>query len=853
MSRMTIDFGIDLGTTNSSIAVRNGAALEIIKNEASMEYTPSAVYMKRNNSLLVGQSAKEQIEQDPENAFCEFKLQMGTAQEYRFARSGLSMRPEELSAEVLKSLKSDVQKRLGEDLQAAVITVPAAFELPQCEATKKSAQLAGLALSPLVQEPVAAAMAYGFQSDKDNVFWLVYDFGGGTFDAAVIQVRDGVIQVVNHGGDNHLGGKLIDWEIVEQVFVPALKKDQLLSDFRRGNAKWRRAFQKLKLLAEKAKIDLSGTDSVEAQDHALCQDDRGEPVDFYCEIHRRDVERIIEPFLLRSLNICRKVLSERRLGPGDIEKVLLVGGPTLTPYLRERIKARVGDGLGIELEYKIDPLTVVARGAAAFAGTQRLEGISPVPPKTGEYRVELDYKAVAYDPEPMIGGRVWPGPTAVPLGSVVEGQSSPEGSALSGFTIEFINTACRPQWASGKVGLGPDGSFITQLWAQKGLTNTFEIRLRDRAGSVLPAAPSNFTYTIGIVMTDPPLIHSVGVALANNEVELFFEKGTPLPERKRITLRTAVGVRRGEESDVLPVPVVEGEYTRKADRNRLIGALAVKGRDLKRDIPIGSEVEVTIEIDRSRLVTARAYVPILDQDFENVLPLEKKRLTQDELQRSARREEARLDGARKKAAAVGDQKAQEAIQRIDGEHMVHEIDTALEAAQNDGDAADKCNNRLTDLKIAIDEIEDALEWPGLVAAAEKEISNSHTIIDQHGKNADKQAMATLEKEIRKAIEVREPDVLRRKTSELTGLRLRVSREQPGWWVYWLDELEKIKSSMTNRVEAEQWIAQGRRSINNNDVQALKTAVQQLAALLPFVQRQEIEAGFNSGLHRGAGA
>jgi molecular chaperone DnaK len=559
-------------------------------------------------------------------------------------------------------------------------------------------------------------------------------------------------------------------------------------------------------------------------------------VEFYFELRKQDVEKVAEPFIVRSLNICKQVLSERRLGAHDLEKVLLVGGPTLMPYLRERLAGRVEGGLGLDLEYSIDPLTVVARGAAVFAGTQRLEGLGQARAKAGEYSVELDYQPVGSDAEPMVGGRV----------------SAANGAAFPGFTIEFVNTAARPQWRSGKIGLAPDGAFVTQLYAQKGLMNTFDIQLCDGAGTALTAVPSSFTYTIGIVMTDPPLIHSVGVALANNEVELFLEKGSPLPARKRITLRTAIGVRRGE-ADVLHVPVIEGENTRRADRNRLIGALAVPGKELRRDVPAGSEVEVTIEIDSSRLVKTKAYIPILDQDFEDVLPLEKKRAGQDELQTAVKREEARLEEARKKASATGDRKAKETIQRIDRERMVHEIDVSLEAAPNDGDAADKCNSRLTDLKVAIDEVDDALEWPGLVAAAEKEIADSNTIISQYGKNPDKQAMTTLEREIRKAIEVREPDLLRRKTSELSSLRFRVLREQPGWWVSWIDELEKMKTQMTNRADAEQWIAQGRRAINNNDVQALKTAVQQLFALLPPVQRQEMESGFNSGLHRGAGA
>lgn len=224
--RTTIDYGIDLGTTNSAIAVLKGTQAQVIPNNEGSSFTPSAVWIDKRGRLHVGREAKQRHEQDPDNCHIEFKLLMGQGERCKktFAKSGREMLPEELSAEVLKSLKADVRQSTGEELIAAVITVPAAFEVDQCDATRKAAELAGFTTSPLLQEPVAAALAYGFQSGSDNVFWMVYDFGGGTFDAAVIQVRDGVIQVVNHAGNNYLGGQRIDWDIVNKKLIPELTK-----------------------------------------------------------------------------------------------------------------------------------------------------------------------------------------------------------------------------------------------------------------------------------------------------------------------------------------------------------------------------------------------------------------------------------------------------------------------------------------------------------------------------------------------------------------------------------------------------------------------------------------------------
>jgi molecular chaperone DnaK len=832
MARNTVDFGIDLGTTNSSIAVIRGVMPHVFSNDHEMKSTPSVVHLDKKDRLVVGQLAKNQLEFDNDNTRAEFKLQMGTATEYPFARSGRKMKPEELSAEVLKSLKGDVMQRSGEDIQAAVITVPAAFELPQSDATRRAAQLAGLTFSPLLQEPVAAALAYGFQSESDKVFWLVYDFGGGTFDAAVMQVRDGVIQVVNHGGDNMLGGKLLDWEIVDQLLIPALVRERPLSGFGRGNAKWSDAIAKLKHHAEEAKIRVSRQDSWDIEIDPLCVDDKGEPICFEFELKRADVERIAGPFITRSINICKKVLAEKRLRPGDIEKLLIVGGPPLAPYFRERL-ADPNEGLGIPLEFSVDPLTVVAQGAAIFAATQRIEGVVAPPVKSGEYAVELDYKPVGIDPEPLVGGKVVGRP----------------GESLRGFTIEFANSDMRPAWRSGKIALSSDGAFMTTLVAEKGHPNTFMIELRDAKGTQQPASPDRFTYTIGLSITDPPLPHSVGVALANDEMLLFFEKGAPLPARCRKIRRVAYGARAGRAEDVIRIPLIEGE-NRRSMRNRRIGHLEIPGTKIKRDVPAGSEIEVTLDMNPSRILLVRAYIPILDEEYETVFNYADYRqgaAHPESLRAEIDREKKRLEEVRKKVAQMGDDKARNALQRIDGERIEHDVESALAASRVDPDAAQKCEQRLMDLRVAIDEVEDAIEWPALVAEAQEEIRLCKEVVGQYGNAADKRNAEALEGETRRAMEGDDADHLKRKRDEMAGLRVRVLCEQPGFWVGYLQYLEGQKQTMRDAAKAEQLIAQAHRAMNAPDVPALKAAVRQLIELLPADQQREMMKGFGSGV------
>ena len=823
--RNTIDFGIDLGTTNSAVAVLEGNDVQVIRNNENFEYTPSAVWIDKNGRLYAGRQAYEHLDDDPENAHAEFKLQMGMGDPRIFSRSGRQMKPEELSAEILKMLRADVLKRRNENPQSVVITVPAAFELPSCEATKAAAQLAGLTQTPLLQEPVAAALAYGFQSKQDKVFWLVYDFGGGTFDAAVVSIRDGVIQVVNHLGDNHLGGKLIDWAIVTELLVPALTKNRPLTDFRRGNPKWRSAFAKLKIRAEQAKIRVSNDDTAPVQQEFLCNDDRGEPVEFDYELRRADVEKLMEPLVLRSINICRKVLSQKRLAPGNIEKILLVGGPTQAPYLRRRL-ADASEGLGIALDFSVDPMTAVARGAAIFSGTQRVEGMSQ-PVKAGEYALELDYKPVGSDPEPMVGGRVLASAGPVPPGC----------------SVEFINADVRPPWRSGKIGISPEGTFLAQLWAEKGRENVFDIELRDSAGNLQRVSPDKITYRVGLVISEQILIHSLGVELANNELKRFVEKGTALPSKARKILRTAVDVRKGQSGELIRVPVREGENLGRADRNRLIGMLEVNGAQIRRDVPAGSEIEVVIEIDESRLVRTKAYIPILDEEFEEVLKLSMEHPKPAELKAEAEKEKKRLAEIRERAKKNHDPGAEAALQRVDGERMVHEVDGALAASQDDPDAADKCGKRLLDLKQAVDEAEDALEWPALVAEAEQEIKWANDVSQKYGKGDDKQVVATLEREIRETIKTRDTDLLRRKVDELSVARRGILREQPAWWVGLFEDLRNNhRSKIRDTQQADALFNMGQRAIQTGDVPGLRSACQQLIALLPQEQQGTVGAG-----------
>ncbi len=827
MKSMTIDYGIDLGTTNSTIAKLNGIDAEVFKNNEGFEFTPSAIWMDSKERLHVGRRAKDRLEDDNENAFSEFKLQMGTNTKYTFKRNGKSYSPEELSSLVLKSLKDDVRRQMGVEVNSVVITVPAAFALPPCNATNTAAEEAGFTNHPLLQEPIAAAMAYGFQSSSDNKFWMVYDFGGGTFDAAIVQIKDGQIEVINHGGDNGLGGKNLDWEIVNKILVPAVVKDLKAKNFTRDNKEYSSAFAKLKAEAEKAKIRLSLEDSVEIIIDNLYKNEKGEAIEFTCEIFKSDFEKLAKPFISRSINICKQVLIEKRLGTSNIEKMIMVGGTSLIPFLRDMLMDP-NEGLGIPLESSLYPITVVAKGAAIFAGTQMAPIAENVEVENDEFLLELDYQPVGSDTEPPIGGKI-----------VTDKELD-----FSSYTIEFVNKTVRPEWRSGKIKLSGKGGFVNQLWAEKGKKNEFNIELYNEAGAKQKTIPETISYTFGIVSAEAPLIHSIGIAMANNETDFLLKKGVSLPAKNRSFHRTISEIRVGQSEDVISIPIIEGENQHRADHNRLIGSLSISSDKIKRNLPAGSEIEITLVVDTSRLVKAKAYIPILDEEFEVDANLIIEPGKIEEMVAAFSKDKDKYKKLLEKSKNESDSKATAILEQIESEDILNEIDSLLDAAKVDPDSRNKAKNRMLDFNTILDYAEDAVEWPTLVVEAEGMIQDTKNLVEEYGTGDDKYKFSSLEKEIETAISEKDPDLLRRRINQMNGFYWILLRQQPGFWVNCLNYAKENKNTMKDKAEADHLIILGDRALQNNDIEGLKTAVQSLYDLLPIVEQEKL--GFGGG-------
>src|SRR5678809_1162636 len=368
--------GIDLGTTNSVVAVMEGGEPVVIANQEGGRTTPSVVAFTKSGERLVGQVAKRQAVTNAENTVYSIKRFMGRRYDevneemkmvpYKVTRlsngdarveiNGKEYSPPEISAMILQKLKSAAEDYLGQKVDKAVITVPAYFNDAQRQATKDAGRIAGLDVLRIINEPTAAALAYGLDKKKDETI-AVYDFGGGTFDISILEVGEGVVEVKSTNGDTHLGGDNIDQRIIDWI-IDEFKKDQGID-----LSKDKMALQRLKEAAEKAKCELSTVQETEITLPFITADASG-PKHLNLKLTRSKFEVLVDDILQKTAGPCKQALSDAGLKPGDIDEVVLVGGSTRIPKVQQIVK----DLFGREPHKGVNPDEVVAVGAAIQAG-----------------------------------------------------------------------------------------------------------------------------------------------------------------------------------------------------------------------------------------------------------------------------------------------------------------------------------------------------------------------------------------------------------------------------------------------------------------------------------------------------
>ncbi len=623
--------GIDHGTCNSALALMEDTGPRVIKPDGVDDVMPSAVYVDRRGRVLVGKPAYVAMMTRPGegNGHIGYKARIGQDDRYEFAAARRVMTAPQLGSLVLGELLKAFREDTGGDARACVITVPAVFEQSAFEGTREAAKGAGLEHFTFIQEPIAAAIAYGFTSDDERAQWVIFDLGAGTLDISLVVVRKGQLIVPEAGniGDRQLGGRKFDRELLDFVLGPRasetarweryrklcpqyepLRKQFALEGF--AESANQAAWGQLALAVERAKIELSRkNDAVVQVDGVLCQDERGRPVKVEVPVSRSAFEQLIAADVEKAALLCQNLLTRNRLAPRDVQRLILIGGPSKTPYIQRVLTAR----LGIKLDAGIDPMTAVAMGAAIFAATVELPaGLSAPGPAAaaGAARLELQYDRASALPTHTLIGKV---------------EGAPAGAGTLSVEVRRSDGA----WASGRVPVSAKGVFSLDLGLiDQGspVQSRFTTTVFDGSGKALAQVDEPEVWYPPVAgRITPHLTNSLRIGLADNHTDVLLRQGMGLPAKERRSFHTNRALRRparGEKADTLVIPVLQGvtHLLGAEDDNEdccvQVGSLEVRGDQIPRDLPEDSEVEVTLACDESQNIRLVARVALWNEDFE---------------------------------------------------------------------------------------------------------------------------------------------------------------------------------------------------------------------------------------------
>lgn len=596
----TINYGIDLGTTNSSIAKFIKGEVVIFSNpqDYGRNTLPSVVSYKKDK-ITVGNKAKEFLEKDPKSVVGVFKRKMGTSESFKIKSLNESKTPIELSAQVLKELKTFVNN--GDNLDAVVITIPASFDTIQSNATKEAGIQAGFKQVVLLQEPIAASLAYANMKkeiEMQDGQWLVYDLGGGTLDVALIKIKDGEMKVLDHEGDNFLGGADFDNMVVEKFVIPKICEQYSFSnledDMKSASGKYNAKYYVLLRRAEEAKIILSAKTSAEIVVDGF-EDEDGNEVDMEVVITRSEFNELIRPNIDGTIEMIKQILTRNSLKPIDLQFTLMVGGSTYIPYVRTRVE----EVLQIPVNCEIDPTTAVAIGAAYYAGTKPKEiGKNGVKVKTS-ISIKSSYNKASKEKDELFSARV--------TGNI-EGLSYRMTRDDGGFDSGLKKLPVRIEEDLPLV----DGAY-----------NFFSLVVYDNQNNIIETDIDQIGINSGFGISGQPIPEDICLEVDDYDnpgktrlIPVFF-KNEILPLRSQgKSFPLNKGLIKDNEDDYIIINLLEGTHLALPEANKGIGFLKITGRQITRTVSKGSDIEITFSMTESRDLTISVYLNMADQEFK---------------------------------------------------------------------------------------------------------------------------------------------------------------------------------------------------------------------------------------------
>jgi len=598
----TINLGIDLGTTNSAIARFIKGDVTIFNNpkDFGRSTLPSVVLYKKD-AIIVGSKAKEYLEKDPANVAGYFKRKMGTTESFKIKSINESKTPIELSSLVLKELKNFVNT--DEPLESAVITIPASFDLIQSNATKEAGKQAGFEQVVLLQEPIAASLAYANMKKTKELTdgqWVVFDFGGGTFDVALIRIKNGEMKVVDHEGDNFLGGSDFDRLIVEKLVIPKISEEYTFEDLenqmKSASGKYNAKYFSLLNRAEEAKIQLSAISSDEIMVDKM-EDEEGNNVDMEITITKSEFTDLIKSTIDETIKMVKTILTKNSLTANDIQFILMVGGTTFIPYVRQRVE----EVLQIPVNCEIDPTTAVAIGAAIYASTKPKEVKKTSKAKTkSPISIKLSYNKHSKEDEELLAARITGDTEGLSYRIVRQDLGFDTGTKV---LTDRINE---------------DLPLVENEY------NLFTLEIYDNQNNVIEVDLEPIGINSGFAISGQPLPEDICLEVddydnpGQTKLHMIFQANTVLPSKRVVTLPINKPISKGNKSDRLWINVYEGPQTSLPEANKPIGVIEITGKQVSRNIGKGSDIEITTTMSESRDLTVSAYLTMSDQNFKKV-------------------------------------------------------------------------------------------------------------------------------------------------------------------------------------------------------------------------------------------
>jgi len=726
MARTKIDYGIDLGTTNSSIArMENGDAV-IKKSDGGFQKdtTPSCIHFNKKKTIFSGDKAYNILgsellcafkknDKSLVNTYIEFKRTMGSDEKYNCNNMGKSFSSEELSAEVLKALKGYVR---DEEINSIVITVPAKFQSVQKKMTREAAKLAGFQHCILLQEPIAASMAYGVDAKNLDGDWLVFDFGGGTFDVALMRAREGIMKVVDTDGNNHLGGKNIDYAIIDKIIIPYIEEHYSIGQIIDNEDRRNLLRNAVKRLAEDIKISLSPKDKNECDfltDEPIGEDDDGNEIEIDITVTKDQYEEVVKPIFQSAIDISLKLLEKNKLAGSDLNTILMIGGPTFSETLRDMIRNQITTDINIS----IDPMTAVAVGAALLASTKDIPD-RIIESDNSKIQLKLTFSADTVETEEKFGIRI--------LRDKTEGEL-PEKLFV---TLDRQDKG----WSSGKVEIKGDAE-VLDIFLEPGKSNGFTITISDEKGSIYSSEPDSFSIIQGMKIAGSTLPYDLCIDAFDSSagkqhlIELKgLKKNQPLPAKGSGVFQTQKDIRPGNSSDKIRIPIYDGERGSRAIYSSICGEIIFSGDDLPGMLPKGSDVELSVKVNESEGITVSACFPYLDDEIiEDVIEISKTTsVSLDYLEKELSKANRSLEMLEEEYPEINLVKVEEI------RNGISELGSLLTKSSSDGDTRNHVLNQLREYLKEIDIIESDGEWPKMMQEMADALERLEDLNEQYG-------------------------------------------------------------------------------------------------------------------------